>query len=269
MAAQGLDLPIDEPSVRFPYFGNTLAAHTRGQTGGHPGVAIRGRGDDPEVQRFARSIIEEIRIARGIDEAEVLAELDGEIAQRGIGGWEWVHSVVGVLERRFPGLAEVALALRTADVEIYLNDDIARDEIDAGVAAAIAPGVPTVVVGHSLGSVVAYRLLRGEAGARGWVVPEFITLGSPLGMGPIRAAMRRLVGPARVPHCVGTWFNAMDERDIVPLYPLDPRRFPLSPATPEIINRREVRNPSAGHHDIAGYLEDPVVARRIHDALTG
>ena len=48
----------------------------------------------------------------------------------------------------------------------------------------------TVVVGHSLGSVVAYSVLRNDR--RALKVPAFITVGSPLGVRALRDTFRPL-----------------------------------------------------------------------------
>jgi hypothetical protein len=45
----------------------------------------------------------------------------------------------------------------------------------------------------------------------------------------------------------------MDPDDVVALYPLDRRHFPLSP---EIENKTDVRNHTGNQHGIAGYLDD-------------
>jgi hypothetical protein len=134
--------------------------------------------------------------------------------------------------------------------------------IDSGVRAAVTPGVGTVVVGHSLGSVVSYDLLRRDGPALGWRVPLYVTVGSPLGVG----AIRRLLTPVAHPSCAGRWLNAADHRDIVALHPLDPTHFSVDPA---VENTQHVVNTTPNRHGISGYLSDPVVARRIHGALTG
>jgi hypothetical protein len=133
--------------------------------------------------------------------------------------------------------------------------------IDKGVRAAFTPGVETVVVGHSLGSVVSYNILRRDGKALGWKVPLFVTVGAPLAVRVIKQAL----APVKHPECVVKWFNAMDSRDIVALYPLDSQHFSVSPP---IENKTDVDNPTENRHGISGYLSDAVVAKRIYDALT-
>src|SRR5262249_13915703 len=117
---------------------------------------------------------------------------------------------------------------------------------------------PTVMVGHSLGSVVAYSVLRSDR--RRLRIPLYLTVGCPLGVRPIRDQFR----PLRYPLPVKAWFNAFDARDVVALYPLDRANFPV---TPEITNYAEVKNSTDNRHGIAGYLDDTQVAKWLLDAL--
>lgn len=145
---------------------------------------------------------------------------------------------------------------------LYLNNPGIRDVIDTGVWQAIPRDAECVVVGHSLGSVVSYSLLRREGTALGWQVPLYVTVGAPLAVTKIKTSL----APNKHPNCAKKWFNAMDPDDIVALYPLDDRHFPVDPA---VENKTDVDNQTPNQHGIVGYLSDPEVARRIHDALVG
>ena len=63
---------------------------------------------------------------------------------------------------------------------------------------------------------------------------------------------------------MGNWFNAMDKRDVVALYPLDSVHFPINPVTE---NKTDVQNETENRHGISGYLNDKEVAKRIYEAL--
>ena len=78
---------------------------------------------------------------------------------------------------------------------------------------------------------------------------------------------KKLAGikPLGFPANVVTWFNAMDKRDVVALYPLDNKNFPLTPA---IDNKTDVHNGTSNAHGISGYLSDKEVAMKIYDAVT-
>ena len=96
------------------------------------------------------------------------------------------------------------------DVYLYTTRQGVRDEIDRMVRSEITTE-PTVVIGHSLGSVVAYNILRTDP--RALRVPLYVTLGSPLAIRAIRDELR----PLRFPQTVQTWYNAFDARDVVAL----------------------------------------------------
>lgn len=151
------------------------------------------------------------------------------------------------------------LALFTEDVSVYLNNGFASAQINDIVRREI-PSEPCVVVGHSLGSVVAYRVLQ-EMGNSANVV-RFITLGSPLGLNAIRNVLR----PLSVPKCVRSWLNVYDSRDIVSLHPLDKARWDV---IPNIENVALDKNHMSNRHGISGYLDYPEVARAISQALVG
>ena len=76
--------------------------------------------------------------------------------------------------------------------------------------------------------------------------------------------IRQALAPIGYPDPMGDWFNAYDERDVVALYPLSKPHFAV---TPNITNKNNVRNQTENRHGIAGYLNDPEVAKRIYDAI--
>jgi hypothetical protein len=257
----GRRLPIDDMDVRFPYYGQALYDLVGGaDVSTAAKVILKGAWTDNGERDFIAAVAEETRQALGIDDAEVLKTLDGDVIEQGVQDWKWVEAVLRTIDSRVGGASEASVSLATKDVYEYLRKPGIRDAIEMGVLEAIEPGVPTVVVGHSLGSVVAYNLLRREGASRGWIVPLFITIGSPLAVKMIKKAIR----PIGFPACVDQWFNARDPRDVVALYPLDTANFGLAGA---IENKNDVDNWTPNRHSIAGYLSDPVVAGRIHDAL--
>lgn len=267
LAKSGLSLPIGEADVRFPFYGDTLYDLVEGKSSDEAAdVIVRGTEGDDDEQRFVRAVLEEVRVENGITEEQLAEAVGDEVVERGPLQWEWVQGILRAVDRHVPHGSGTSIALITRDVYQYLKNSAVRETIDQGVAGAIAPGVETVVVGHSLGTVVAYRLLRGEGHLRGWNIPLLITVGSPLGVSEIRRTLRGFA-PARCPECVTRWHNAMDDRDVVALYPLTPQHFPLDPEQPAIENRTDLRNRTTNRHGIAGYLDDRDLAKLIHDAL--
>ncbi|MFD3540585.1 hypothetical protein ACFWUQ_13920 [Streptomyces sp. NPDC058662] len=138
-----------------------------------------------------------------------------------------------------------------ADVHAYFfggAGEAMREVVRAELAGSGGGGpggrsAPLVVVGHSLGSVVAYEVLR----ERRRDVGLFVTAGSPLGISEIKD---RLALPAAVPEGVAAWCNVSDLRDLVALdHWLRPDYRP-----PERVTDHLVANRGAHHHGIDEYL---------------
>lgn len=258
----GLDLPIAESDIRFPYYGDTLHQLVQGvDPSTAAAVIVRGTGPADQAERkFMQEVLEEVREKAGITDEEIDEEIPSDVVERGPLNWGWVQGILKVIDRRVPFGSGASVALFTKDVYQYLTNVGIRDHIEAGVLQAIQPGEPTVVVGHSLGSVVAYNLLRREGKTRNWDIPLYASVGAPLGVTRIRKSL----APISHPSCVKSWFNAFDERDVVALYPLEKPHFDIDPA---IVNKRDVRNQTENRHGISGYLNDPEVAKRIYDEI--
>lgn len=269
LARNGLQLPLAESDIRFPYYGDTLDEMVKGRSAADAvDVIVRGTESDEAEQRFMREVLAEVRKKERITDRKLDAVLDREVVERGPLNWEWLQGVLRAVDRYVPFGSGSAVALATNDVYHYLTNTAIRNEIDSGVASAIRGDRETVVVAHSLGTVVAYNALRQRGADAHWQVPLFVTLGSPLGVKVIRDKVTALKQPRQCPPCARTWFNAMDERDVVALYPLTTRVFSLNPVDPSILNKTDVANQTENRHGISGYLNDPEVARRVHDALT-
>ena len=260
LAKSGLSLPIDESDIRFPYYGQTLYDLVE-ETDPDKAARVIVRGEDmSETQKeFIRSVLEEVKEA-AVTEDQFQEVAGQQVLERGPLNWGWVQSILETVDKYVPGASGASIALATNDVYQYLKNPGIRDVIDTGVRSAVDPDVETVVVSHSLGTVVAYNLLRRDGDDFDWQVPLFVTLGSPLAVKAIRHGLR----PIKRPACVQDWFNAMDNDDIVALYPLDTDHFDVDPP---IANKTDVDNHTSNQHGIAGYLNDKEVALRIYDAL--
>lgn len=270
LAESGLQLPIAETQIRFPYYGDTLDALVREVPADQvPAVIVRSltqQTDDVGLKAFMVDVLAEVATRKGItdeqieDAAPKSATAGAEVLERGVLNWGWVQGILTALDSHVPGASGASIAIATRDVYLYLANSGLRKQIDDGVRQAMNTGVESVVVAHSLGTVVAYNLLKREGGQRGWKVPLFVTLGSPLAVKKIKMSMV----PNKHPECVKKWYNAMDPDDIVSLYPLDATHFPLDP---EIENNVDIDNDTDNQHGISGYLKDKEVAKRIYDSL--
>jgi hypothetical protein len=128
----------------------------------------------------------------------------------------WVQRAVYALSgsRFFAGLAERAMIGALKQVSTYFIDPDSRRDIQRRVLDAIT-WETTVVVAHSLGSVVAYESL---CSARNTSVTTLVTLGSPLGLRNLvfdRLVPTPVDGRGAWPGAVQRWTNVADRGDVV------------------------------------------------------
>lgn len=245
----------DDTHIDFPYYGDILDDFVRRSALPMPeDVVAKGPGQDRQFENFMQSALDEMRIGAGITDAEIEVGMEpNEFREKGVQNWEWVQGIVKAIDHRFTGVVDFSIKSFLKEVYVYLDWKAARTAVEKTIINLLT-GEPTVVVGHSLGSVVAYGVLR-EHGAN-MNLRGFVTVGSPLGIKAISAKLGLLDQPSP-----RGWFNGYDERDIVALNPLDRSYFPVDPA---IENFNGVRNKTKNRHGIIGYLDDPKVAARIH-----
>jgi hypothetical protein len=104
---------------------------------------------------------------------------------------------------------------------------------------------PVIMVSHSLGTIIAYDLLRETGLNRD--IPLFVTAGSPLGVQEIQDLV---AAPLRVPAGVAAWCNVCDARDLVALdSTIRPEYDPASRCSDFLVT-----NDSPNHHGILEYL---------------
>ena len=253
----GLDFDFDYDDFIFPYFGNTLMDLTSDASPADMrNVVLHNNPDGPARMQFRCKIVNECIAAAGVTEDVVQRHTADP--SKGPLTWEWVQTGLSLLDRYVPGASSRSVAFSANDVAQYLEDDAVRHKVDTGVATGfeeVDPAEEVVVIAHSLGTLVAYSLLR-PGGVIGRPIRSLITLGSPLGLRTVRNAF----SPLAYPYRTGPWFNAFDQRDVVALHPLDGENFDVAPA---VINYDLVRNGTHNHHGITGYLSDPTVARKV------
>jgi hypothetical protein len=155
--------------------------------------------------------------------------------------------------RFFAGLAERVMLSDLRQVCRYMTDPGVRRAVQERVAARVDADT-RVVVGHSLGSVVAYEALCAHPG---WPVRALVTLGSPLGIPNL--IFDRLI-PQPAPAAAGSarprgvwpgegraWVNVVDAGDVVALVK------DLRPLFGERVTCYLVHNGSRAH-DVRPYL---------------
>ena len=159
----------------------------------------------------------------------------------------------------FAGLAEAALIFDLKQVRLYLRDQDIRYEARQRVLKSL--GVDTrVLIGHSLGSVVAYEALCMPPKHQ---VHTFITLGSPLGIKNLifeQLDPAPLGGLGRWPPGLKQWFNIADSGDVVALVKDLASRFGCG------VRDHRVDNGSQAH-DASRYLSTKEVGDAVATGL--
>ena len=156
-----------------------------------------GKAELADLEEAASQIVTPADLAIAADEAS---------RQKAISLWlpAWAVTLVGAVERRFPKGSGIYFLRTVTQVRRYMLDAQLKAEVDQ-ITAEAAVGA-TVLIGHSLGSVVAYEFLRQHPGHS---VQLLLTLGSPLGLRMIRD--RLPTGKPGVPK----WINIRDPHDPV------------------------------------------------------
>ena len=183
------------------------------------------------------------------------------------------RSVQGALRalsgsRFFAGVGERALLGDLRQVRDYFGKPEIRQSAGQRVSEAIGDDT-RVLVGHSLGSVVAYEALCAN---QGWPVKMLVTLGSPLGIPnlifdrlrppPLPTADTRPGPRGRWPGPGREWVNVADQGDVVAL--VKDLRVAFGPG----VDCWVVDN-GASAHDVRPYLTSVQVGRPIWQGLDG
>jgi hypothetical protein len=148
--------------------------------------------------------------------------------------------------RFFAGLAERALVSDLKQVRRFLDEPEVRRAACASIERAITSDT-TVIIAHSLGSVVAYEALCANPS---WPVRTFVTMGSPLGISnlifeKLQPCPKGCEGIW--PQGIVRWFNIADKGDVVALVKQLGMRF-----GPHVVDR--LIDNGAKAHDATRYL---------------
>jgi len=239
---------FDRTRVVAPFYGDVLADLTSRKSLAQ--AVSQGIAEDDDERAFVDAGLRQMALDAGIANDAISAEQ--QIVAQGLPHDRHLIAIVRLLEGLSPTLGELALRL-LGQAYAYLKRPAVAAAVDAIVEPVLAAG-PCVVVAHSLGTVVTFKLLRELK----QTVPLFVTLGSPLAIQSVQSALRK---PRRVPEGVVRWFNGLDVDDFITLgRPLTVETF-----APGIENRSEIDNGSDAH-SIVGYLHDEVVSKMIADA---
>lgn len=148
----------------------------------------------------------------------------------------------------------------------YRDNEAVREAIWLRVVRSVRlvkPGEPLIVIGHSLGSVIAVDVLKRLACSD---VVSLITLGSPLGVVRDFGRYGRIADGFPYDAVKG-WVNIYDPRDPVTGGRGVSARFPDALDVPILVE--DARIPGLAQHKIEAYAESHVLSEVLAHALVG
>lgn len=247
--------------TRMAYYGTTLANWANGDTavGMGTGATDVNIGDADEIA-FLTSALQEAAEVQNLTDADIAsAEQDAAevVAMDSMTG-RFLVGLVRALEKISP--LKGSLLLRVVKQgHTYLSSPGAGTAVDNLVRPYLKES-PQVVITHSLGTVVAFKLLREiQKSGTDIEIPLLITMGSPLGL----EAFKKKLGPPRFkPVSVKRWMNFYDPSDFVSLGKALHREFATG-----IEDDGTVDNFTDNAHGIIGYLPHQGVVQALKTVL--
>jgi hypothetical protein len=228
------------PTLDVAYYGDLFLA----------GSTTKGGASEPVVEADAVPFFEEIQDV--VVDREEVEPAPGK-------GMKGVPAPLGRLaawlEQRYGVAGRLLFFGDLVQVHRYQYDDDLATAAHDRIREALA-GRPRVMVGHSLGSVVAYEALCSIPDHG---VTTLVTVGSPLGLRSIRERLRPAARCSSPPPGVRTWANIYDPRDPVSL------AGPLMPYWPAVADAT-VDNGN-DPHAAARYLGKRATGAPIADSL--
>jgi len=237
--------------------------------------AVNAITSDPAQRAFLRDVG-----ARMIDEARNEArkqQAEQSLASSRLGARKGTYGVgsKGVGDALLRKITDLITGVALPDVQDFLFEPDHRAQMEETFLARLrSGGGPFVVVAHSQGSMIAYDVLR-QLKRNDVDVRLFVTIGSPLGLPPVRAVFKKWTGDKRLPYpsCVSRWINVAAEGDVVALDPKLRDDIDLSSTgtfQDYFIDRttRDANLLFAGNaHSSMGYLSSADVQREVYTAV--
>ena len=175
-----------------------------------------GAGEAPDdFGEFAVDALKEMALRMGATDAQIQAE--NTVLAQGAGMHkESVKAIARVIERVSPLRGTLALRV-LGQAHAYIRNQHAHDEVNKLVRPLFEDDEPAIVVSHSLGTIVAYSMLREFArNGRPRQSPLLVTLGSPLGIDSVRKGFPK---PRTRPDHVKRWVNWAIRKTSLPCVP--------------------------------------------------
>ncbi|QJS99883.1 hypothetical protein G9272_05950 [Streptomyces asoensis] len=201
---RALDREVAQPPLDLAFYGDVFLDPGRAG-GGTGGVTKSAYSDTVSEGMDERELADVVEALTETVSAEDIALAEGAADKGRARMPRTVQVLMRAIDRRFGSAAGVLAVGALRQVRRYLHDGDVKARVDARVEGTVGSKC-RVLIGHSLGSVVAYEYLRRNPGHG---VELLLTLGSPLGLRMVRRHLH--VGALEVP----AWVNVRDARDPV------------------------------------------------------
>lgn len=159
-------------------------------------------------------------------------------------------------------LANAVLKSKLKDLHTYYNDKNIRAELRGRFEKAIRDnanaGNRIMVVSHSMGTIIAYDVLR-KLGKENhdFSIEHFVTLGSPLGLSHVKHMIINENHLVRTPSIVKKWSNLADRRDPVALDSHLSDDYQANDYDVKVADDLVINDWGGIHHKSYGYLRTP------------
>lgn len=256
VASPAVAAKLQAADVVAPFYGKVLFDWTEGKGAAPKAVAQAIEEPGSDEAEFYREALEEIAPAAGVSEAQIQQEAVTQGAvEQGLPHDRRLLALVRAIEKVSPFHGAIALEI-LPQAFTYLKRPGVADDIDAIVRPELEKG-PAIVIAHSLGTIVTFKLLRQGASPD---APLYLTAGSPLAI----TAVKNAIGPRfERPKAVARWVNALDVDDAVTLG----KKLDAATFAKDIENLSDVENGDKDAHSITQYLKDKGIGRVIAESL--
>ena len=170
---------------------------------------------------------------------------------------------------------EKIIGVKLKDLDVYYQKDSKRRAMRDRLITALRrhAGSKIVLIGHSMGSIIAYDVLRELDDDPTLRIDHFITMGSPLGLPIVAMKNEEYFGNRKTPVIAKRWTNVSDPRDKVALDCIlhDEYAENAQGITVEdtfIVNGYVNPQGEDNNHKSYGYLRAPEVTELLMKSLT-
>lgn len=172
----------------------------------------------------------------------------------------WIAHLIAKWADSFPVIRDGLLRALAKEAYGFFGNPKIAEELDARCDEFIGDDRFKIIIGHSFGSVVGYRLLARKPG----IADHFITIGSPLGSPFFQAKLRMKYQPTF--KTLKTWSDFRDKDDIVAYREIEIESMfsDYSTEPPKFSTTHEkIHNRTFNEHSIQGYLAQKQVSEKI------